>query len=198
MAFVGCGSSPATSDAGPPRMGNDAAEIALRDATASPANAATGDAAPESEIDAASVSDADAGLSGDSGQDAVPLSNNGGTDAAPTALPDGGIQPPSTLRCGNWADPRDNFVNGNLQLSGLSATTDTLATVTAKADSLLAAFQATTGANAVRIPINERTVLGPWWSAYKGVIDAALARGMRVLVAYWAWHPPSRPVSGST
>jgi hypothetical protein len=83
---------------------------------------------------------------------------------------------------------RDNFVNGNLQLSGLNATTDTYDAVRAKADSILAGFQTIAGANAVRIPINEPTALGTWWSAYKGVIDSAVARGMRVLVAYWAWH----------
>ena len=44
------------------------------------------------------------------------------------------------------------------------------------------------GANAIRVPINEPTVSGAWWNAYKGVIDAAVGKGLKVIVAYWAWH----------
>jgi endoglucanase len=96
--------------------------------------------------------------------------------------------PAANFRCGNWADQRDNFVNGNLQLSGLSSATDTYATVLSKSGAILSGFQALAGANTVRIPINEPTVLGAWWSAYKGSIDAGTARGMKVIIAYWAWH----------
>jgi endoglucanase len=93
----------------------------------------------------------------------------------------------NTFGCGNWADQRDNFVNGDLQLSG-TTTADSYAAVLAKSTAILTAFQNTVGANAVRVPINEPTTMDPWWSAYKGTIDAAVARGMKVIVAYWAWH----------
>jgi endoglucanase len=113
----------------------------------------------------------------------------GDGDAGGDVGSDGGVTIASAnmFRCGNWADQRDNFINGNLRLSGI-ATTDSYAMVLAKSDQILAAFQTTVGANSVRLPINEPTVLGTAWDAYKGSIDAAIARGMKVIVAYWAWH----------
>jgi len=102
--------------------------------------------------------------------------------------PVGGIQGPQSFHCVNWADRRDNFVNGNLELSGLSSATDTYATVQTKADQILGEFQAKLAADAIRIPINEPTVSGAWWGAYRGAIDAAVARGMKVVVAYWAYQ----------
>lgn len=96
-------------------------------------------------------------------------------------------EPANTFRCGNWADQKDNFVNGDLLLSGL-ATTDTYEDVLAKSDRILAEFERTANVNAVRLPINEPTVLGDAWQTYKGAIDAAIQRKMRVIVAYWAWH----------
>src|ERR1700722_10848248 len=67
--------------------------------------------------------------------------------------------------CGvNWADPRDNFVNGLLQPSGVSSS-DSYAIVKATAESILSGFQTKLGANAIRIPINEPTVSGTWWHA---------------------------------
>jgi len=101
---------------------------------------------------------------------------------------DGPIQGPQSFHCVNWADPRDNFVNGNLELSGLSAATDTYATVQAKSNEILAEFQTKLKADSIRIPINEPTVSGTWWGAYKGVIDAAVAKGMKVVIAYWAYQ----------
>jgi hypothetical protein len=112
------------------------------------------------------------------------VATTGGATAAGGTV---AIEGAASFRCGNWADQRDNFVNGNLLLSGLS-TTDSYATVLAKADAILSGFQTSVGANSVRVPINEPTVSGSWWNAYKGVIDAASARGMKVLVAYWAWQ----------
>jgi endoglucanase len=93
----------------------------------------------------------------------------------------------ASFHCGSWADQRDNFVNGNLLLSGLS-NTDDYATVLAKSTEILAALNSTVGANSVRLPINEPTVSGTWWAAYKGAIDAGIAQGMKVMVAYWAYH----------
>ncbi|MFF7949552.1 glycoside hydrolase family 5 protein [Streptomyces griseorubiginosus] len=84
----------------------------------------------------------------------------------------------------NWADPRDNFADDELQLSGLS-TTDTYAQTYTKASRVIAAFRANLGANTVRLPINPYTVNGPYWKSYRGVIDAATAQGFKVIVSYW-------------
>ena len=43
-------------------------------------------------------------------------------------------------------------------------------------------------ADSIRIPINEPTVSGTWWAAYKGVIDTAVGKGMKVVIAYWAYQ----------
>src|SRR5690349_19413287 len=85
----------------------------------------------------------------------------------------------------NWADGRDNFVDGWVIPSGLTAS-DNNATVTAKANSILAGFQTNmAGCNTVRLPINPPSVLESWWSAYYGAIDAAVARNMNVIIACW-------------
>jgi len=112
----------------------------------------------------------------------VGAADAGQGDAGPT------IQGPQTFHCVNWADPRDNYVNGLLALSGLSSGSDTYATVGSKAGDILSEFQTKLKANAVRIPINEPTVAGTWWNAYRAVIDTAVGKGMKVIVAYWAYQ----------
>ena len=84
----------------------------------------------------------------------------------------------------NWADPRDNFADDELQLSGLS-TSDTYAQTYTKATRIISAFRANLGANTVRLPINPYTVNGSYWKSYRGVIDAATAQGFKVIVSYW-------------
>ena len=84
----------------------------------------------------------------------------------------------------NWADPRDNFADDALVLSGLTAA-DSYATVKAKAQSIAAEFYTKVGANTIRIPINPATVNSSRWAAYKGVIDGIRAQGARVIIAYW-------------
>jgi hypothetical protein len=83
----------------------------------------------------------------------------------------------------NWADPNDNFSSGNVVPTGLTAT-DSYATTQTKANNILAAFQSQ-GANTVRIPINPPTVSGTWWGSYTGAIDAAVSKGMNVILGYW-------------
>ena len=63
----------------------------------------------------------------------------------------------SQFRGVNWADQRDNFVNGVLYPSGLSAS-DTYSSAAAVADRVVGQMFSITGANTVRIPINEPTV----------------------------------------
>ncbi|PWI13680.1 cellulase [Streptomyces sp. Act143] len=84
----------------------------------------------------------------------------------------------------NWADPRDNFADDTLQLSGLS-TSDTYAQTYTKASRIISAFRANLGANTVRLPINPYTVNGSYWKSYRGVVDAATAHGFKVIVSYW-------------
>src|SRR4029079_5403488 len=63
----------------------------------------------------------------------------------------------------NWADERDNFVDGVLVLGGLS-TSDSYATTQAKANGILSGFQNNLGANTVRMPVNYSTVSGSYWN----------------------------------
>ena len=136
--------------------------------------------------------DGSSGAGGSAGSPSDASSNDAVRDASrdmnDASMDAGSNQGPASFHCVNWADPRDNFVNGNLELSGLSAASDTYATVQAKADQILAEFQTKLRANSIRIPINEPTVSGAWWGAYKGAIDAALAKGMKVVIAYWAYQ----------
>lgn len=83
----------------------------------------------------------------------------------------------------NWADARDNFVDGWVIPSGLTAS-DSYSTVQSKANTILSGFQ-NAGANMVRLPINPSSVNSSWWSAYKGAIDQATSMGMSVILAYW-------------
>lgn len=82
----------------------------------------------------------------------------------------------------NWADPRDNFVNGNLYLSGISEK-DTYESAYTIADRVIGEFVEKLGTNSVRLPINESTASN-FWSTYTGIIDAALTKG-RVIICYW-------------
>ena len=85
----------------------------------------------------------------------------------------------------NWADGRDNFVDGWVIPSGLTAS-DNYSTVQAKSNAILTGFQTNLpGVNAIRLPINPPSVLESWWSAYSGAIDQALAKNMKVILACW-------------
>ena len=84
----------------------------------------------------------------------------------------------------NWARWGDNYTGSPLVLAGLSST-DSYSTVQAKADAIYAGFQGNLGANTVRLPINTYTVGTAWWNSYTGAIDAATARGMKVILSYW-------------
>ncbi|MEU4215754.1 RICIN domain-containing protein [Actinoplanes sp. NPDC026623] len=83
----------------------------------------------------------------------------------------------------NWADQRDNFVDGVLYVSGLGSA-DTYASAATVGDRVVGQLYSITGANTVRMPINEPTVAG-YWNTYTGAIDRALTMG-KVILAYWA------------
>ena len=85
----------------------------------------------------------------------------------------------------NWADGRDNFVDGWVIPSGLTASDD-YNTVSAKANAILSGFQTNmSGVNTVRLPINPPSVAESWWGAYTGAIDKALSKGMKVILCCW-------------
>ncbi|MEV6010979.1 cellulase family glycosylhydrolase [Streptomyces sp. NPDC051976] len=116
---------------------------------------------------------------------AVPAAAAHPADPAPAAAP-AHAQAPDTSRFKgvNWADPRDNYADDPVVLSGLSLS-DGYATTYTKAHRIIAAFRANLGADTVRLPINPYTVNGPYWHAYRAVIDAATAQGFQVIVSYW-------------
>ncbi|AYN43089.1 cellulase [Streptomyces dangxiongensis] len=84
----------------------------------------------------------------------------------------------------NWADPRDNYADDPVVLSGLS-TSDTYARTFVKATRVIKAFRANLGADTVRLPVNPYTVGGPYWRSYRAVIDAADRQGFKVILSYW-------------
>ncbi|GAA2576299.1 hypothetical protein GCM10010399_02430 [Dactylosporangium fulvum] len=88
---------------------------------------------------------------------------------------------PSQFRGVHWSRLGDNFTPDRLVLQGLSANDD-YNSARSKADAMFAAFQNDLGANTVRLPINPATTA---WNTYNGVIDAATARGFKVILCYW-------------
>ena len=91
----------------------------------------------------------------------------------------------NTIKGVNWADQRDNFESGVLYPSGLSSS-DTYSSSSTVAAQVVGQLFSLTGANTVRMPINEATVANNW-SAYTGAIDEALTKG-NVILAYWAYQ----------
>jgi hypothetical protein len=111
------------------------------------------------------------------------ITNEAAAESTSGALGTAAVEATSGFKGLNWADPNDNFSSGNVVPSGLSAT-DGYASTQSKANNILTAFQ-NQGANTVRLPINTFTVAGSWWNAYTGAIDAAVSKGMNVILAYW-------------
>ena len=89
---------------------------------------------------------------------------------------------PSQFHGVHWSRLGDNFTPDRLVLQGLSASDD-YNSARSKADAMFATFQSDLGANTVRLPINPATAA---WNTYYGVIDAATARGFKVVLCYWA------------
>lgn len=85
----------------------------------------------------------------------------------------------------NWADARDNFVDGWVIPSGLDAGDD-YTTVATKSNAIyngvLANLQ---GVNAIRLPINPPSVTERWWTAYQATIDQALNKKLKVVLSCW-------------
>ncbi|MEK2494637.1 ricin-type beta-trefoil lectin domain protein [Kitasatospora purpeofusca] len=104
--------------------------------------------------------------------------------AVPAVAADGPLDP-SRFKGLNWARPGDNFVDGPVVPEGL-AVTDSYPTVKAKATAVYDGFRNTAGADTVRLPINTHSVPGTaWGDAYTGAVDAATAKGFKVILSYW-------------
>lgn len=84
----------------------------------------------------------------------------------------------------NWADPRNNFINGVLYISGLSSSS-TYAQAQSLAEMVCGTWQ-NVGANTLRLPINVSTVASSFWNVYKGVVDKATSMGFKVILCPWA------------
>jgi hypothetical protein len=85
----------------------------------------------------------------------------------------------------NWADARDNFVDGWVIPSGLEAV-DSYEVVAAKANAILTGFQNNMpGVNTIRLPINPPSVREIWWDSYSAAINVALGKNMKVILACW-------------
>jgi hypothetical protein len=100
------------------------------------------------------------------------------------AVPPAASAATNSFRGVNWADARDNYVDGWVIPTGLTAG-DSYDTVRTTADGIITGFQQQLGANTVRLPVNPQSVNSDWWSRYKGAIDSALAHGMKVILGYW-------------
>jgi len=96
---------------------------------------------------------------------------------------DGAVTLTGSIRGLNWADTRDNFQDGVIYPSGLSSS-DTYSSASIIADRIIGQMYSLTGANTVRLPINEPTV-SSYWNTYTGAIDTALTKG-KVILCYWA------------
>ncbi|MFF5289815.1 ricin-type beta-trefoil lectin domain protein [Paractinoplanes globisporus] len=92
--------------------------------------------------------------------------------------------PPAQFRGANWADPRDNYTAGPVVPSGL-ATGDDYRTAYRTATGVVDSFRTKLGANTVRLPINPASVGTAWWTSYRAAVDAATARGFKVILSYW-------------
>lgn len=113
-----------------------------------------------------------------------------GHDAQPDARLDARLDP-TRFHGVNWADPRDNYVNGPVVLSGLS-TSDDYRTTYRKADRVIREFRKDLGADTVRLPVNPYSVGTTWWNSYRAVIDAARHRDVKVVLGYWEGSDASK------
>ncbi len=116
--------------------------------------------------------------SGSDDDNVVPDNNNQTEDPAAN------IDFTQPIRGVNWADKRDNFVDDLLVPSGLTSG-DSYFVVQTDAQYVIKGFLENVQANTIRLPINYATVSSTWWNGYKGAIDKAIAKGMRVILAYW-------------
>jgi hypothetical protein len=89
------------------------------------------------------------------------------------------------LRGFNWADKRDNFVNGYIVPSGLDSTASYI-TIGQQSDKVMTQFYTLAGINTIRLGVNAPTVLdGAYYNQWKAIIEVAQAKNMKVILACW-------------
>lgn len=90
----------------------------------------------------------------------------------------------SWVKGGNWADARDNFQDGWIIPSGLTASV-TAAQARAKADQIFSDLNYV-GGNFVRVGINPASVADSyWWSIIQAYTDELVAKGFHVDLCCW-------------
>lgn len=93
--------------------------------------------------------------------------------------------PASSFQGVNWADPRDNFVDGKIIPSGINADAS-LAEVEAQAQHILSQLKALLQINTIRLGINPATVADrDHWAKYQTIIAQAKKLKIKVIVACW-------------
>src|SRR5437763_14299826 len=88
------------------------------------------------------------------------------------AVPQSASAATNAFRVVNWADARDNYVDGWVIPTGLTAGVS-YASVRSKADGIIGGCQERLGANTERLPINPESVHSGWWGRYRGPADTA-------------------------
>jgi hypothetical protein len=93
--------------------------------------------------------------------------------------------PASSFMGINWADARDNFVDGWIIPSGIDHRLSE-AEVVEQASAYLRQFQTILGINTVRLGINPQTVLDQaWWPKYRALVREANRQKIKVILACW-------------
>lgn len=91
------------------------------------------------------------------------------------------------MRGGNWADGRDNYVDGWIIPSGLTASS-TATAAASKANQIATDIKGITDSNGrvVRMGINPQTVADTtWWPVYCAAVDKLTASGVDVILGCW-------------
>ena len=83
----------------------------------------------------------------------------------------------------NWADPRDNYADDEVVPSGSAPRR--LPHDVPQGRRHRAGFQQELGANTIRLPINPSSVGHRLVGVVPGAIDAAVGRGVKVILSYW-------------
>jgi endoglucanase len=85
----------------------------------------------------------------------------------------------------NWADARDNFVDGWIIPSGINHNA-ILSEVASQSREIITQFKNLLGINTIRLGINPPTVGDKeWWPKYRRIIKEALSLDMNVILACW-------------
>lgn len=91
----------------------------------------------------------------------------------------------SDIRGINWADARDNFVDGWIIPSGINHHDNTNAVV-AQARELLLKFKQFFGVNTIRFGVNPATVTDKdWWPKYRAIINESVSLDFSVILGCW-------------